>query len=67
MIISYKTNQNKWQNLIHNQSNVEDVEWWNWKKLIKKQKKKLESTMLTHQAHDLNNETKITTHKKNKP
>jgi hypothetical protein len=37
------------------------------KKLIKKTKKKLESTMLTHQAYDLDNKTKITTHKKSKP
>jgi hypothetical protein len=32
-----------------------------------KKKKKLESTRLTHQAHDLDHEIKITKHKKNKP
>ena len=44
---------------------MKDVEWQNWKKLIKKiDNKNLESTELTCQAREMSHKTKIITKKK---
>jgi hypothetical protein len=52
----YKENWNKLWSLIFNQHNVE---WWNKKKLIKKNLKNPESTELTFQTCDLGYKTTI--------